>query len=300
MRRRKTPPTSSLDLFLDAISNMFGGIILLAILLALIVQSRSQEPESVSEPGVTLSIQEAGVFMDKLDELEAQHSQLRDAVLILQQMQPKIQHSEISSLQSELARRQEMLSESVQKQIELSRTLAQQESSTANLRQEIAEVQQQLTSTQAALEAEKLALDEALEEQVEILRLPQVETVVKSNVILLMRYGKLYVTYEADGITPNSKHVTVTRLGASSKISPNSTTGWDLNETAGIVELKEYLNRYSADSTILSVAVWPDSFKDFIQLRQVALEKGFQYQLWPLTDVPALLVSPSDQLPRVQ
>ena len=199
MRRRKTPPTSSLDLFLDAISNMFGGIILLAILLALIVQSRSQEPESVSEPGVTLSIQEASVIMDKLYELEAQHSQLRDAVLILQQMQPKIQHSEISSLQSELARRQEMLSESVQKQIELSRTLAQQESSTANLRQEIAEVQQ-LTSTQAALEAEKLALDEALEEQVEILRLPGRDG-RKSNVILLMRCGKLYVTYEADGIS---------------------------------------------------------------------------------------------------
>jgi hypothetical protein len=300
MRRRKATPTSSLDLFLDAISNMFGGIILLAILLALIVQSRSQEPELVSEPGVTVSIQEASVILGKLDQLEAQYSQLRDAVLILQQMQPKIQQSEISSLQSELAQRQEMLSESVQKQIELSRTLAQQESSTANLRQEIAEVQQQLTSTQAALEAEKLALDEALEEQVEILRLPQVETVVKSNVILLMRYGKLYVTYEQDGITPNSMHVTVTRLGASSKIAPNSTAGWDLNEPAGIVELKEYLNRYSADSTILSVAVWPDSFKDFIQLRQVALEKGFQYQLWPLTDVPALLVSPSDQLPRVQ
>jgi phage host-nuclease inhibitor protein Gam len=247
-----------------------------------------------------MSIHEANMIMVKLDRLNGQHSQLRDAVLILQQMQPKMQQSEISSLQDELAQRQELVSESVRQQIELSRELTQQEASTANLRQEIAEVEQQLTSTQAALENEQLALDEALEEQSELLKLPQVETVAKSNVIILMRYGKAYIAYQGDGITPNGVHVTVTPLGASSKIAPNSTAGWDLNSTADISELEEYLDQYSSDFTILSVAVWPDSFKDFSQLQRLALKKGFQYQLWPLTDVPALLVSPSDQLPRVQ
>lgn len=300
MRRRKTSSTSSLDLFLDAISNMFGGIILLAILLALVVQSRSQEPELVSKPGVTMSIQEASNIMEKLDRLEGQHLQLRDAVLILRQMEPKIQQSEISALQTELFRRQEVISESVRQQIELSRQLTEQSAFTANLRQEIAEVKQQLTNTQAALESEQLALDEALEEQAEILKLPQVETVAKSNVIILMRYGKAYATYREDGVTPNSVHATVTHLGSFTKFTPNSEAGWDLNDTAEIVELEEYLDQYSAEFTVLSVAVWPDSFKDFSQLQQIALEKGFQYQLWPLTDVPALMVSPSDQLPRVQ
>lgn len=300
MKRRRALPTSSLDLFLDAISNMFGGIILLAILLSLIVQKRSQEPELVAEQGVPTSVLEANELLSELDRLDSLHTQLREAILILNAGRPKAEQVKVLDLQNELARVQEMADESIQQQIEVSRLLAQQVATTADLRQEIAEVQHQLTSVQSALQTEQLALDEALDEQLEILKLPQVETVSKSNLILLMRYGKVYVAYENDGTTPNSNHVTVTPLGLASKITPKMSTGLDLNRSEDIVELNIHLDRNSTNYSILSVAVWPDSFRDFGQLRQIALDKGFQYQLWPLGDVPALLVSPSDQLPRVQ
>ena len=44
------------------------------------------------------------------------------------------------------------------------------------------------------------------------------------------------------------------------------------------------------DKHFLSVAVWPDSFKEFARLKENCLRLGYDYQLLPLNDVESIFI----------
>lgn len=301
MRRRRTLPDSSLDLFLDTISNTFGGIILVAILLSILVQNRTQEPLQAQESPQTITLEEAQQIVSQVDRLQALQSQLTESVAHLESQRPRPDQAELVLLHKEVDQKEKQLAGQLRQQAVVSQKVAQQLEATAEIRKELEETGQQLIDLTVALEVDRTALDKAMDEQLEILKLPRVSEARKSNVILLMRYGKVFPVYQANSDLPFEEHVDLDTVLSTSKITPKLSGGWELKDPSGRANLNEYLDRYSSDYNILSVAVWPDSYSDFSSLRQLAVEKGFSYQLWPLTEVPALLVSPTtDQLPRVQ
>jgi hypothetical protein len=300
MRRRRNQASSSLDLFLDTISNTFGGIILVAILLSILVQNRTQEPAQAQETPVTTTMEEMQQLLSTVDNLQALQSQLSAAIAHLESLQPRSDQTELVVLRQQIEQKEKELAGRLQQQLEASQRLAEQMRATAEVTQELQDLDQQLSHLTAALEVEQSALDKAMDEQLEILKLPRVSEVRKSNVILLMRYGKVYATYEAGSDIPFKEHVDYESYSSSSKITPKSGAGWQLSNSADKASLLRYLSQYSPKDHILSVAVWPDSYGDFSALRQIAIEKGFAYQLWPLTEIPALFIVPTSDNLRVQ
>ncbi len=300
MRRRRKQPDSSLDLFLDVVCNAFGGIILVAILLSIVVLDRTQQPAKAQEMGLPMSADESRETLVNIDRLESLRTQLSGSIAVLRELQPKPEQTEILGLQEELDQIEKELEKTVHEQSQATQQLAEALRESAELREDLDNLEQQLIEAQAALETDRKALDEALDEQLEVLKLPQVERTAKPNVILVMKYGRVFPVYEANSERPDTQHVSVNQAGIATRITPKIDGGWYLAKAADQTKLIAYLNEYSPYQNILSIGVWPDSFENFAAMKAIAIENGFQYQLWPLPDVPSLDVTPSSDFQRVQ
>ena len=182
MRRRRSGPASSLDLFLDTICNTFGGIMFLAILLSVLVQMRSKEPKPIEPSKVPMTAAEARVVINQLDVLTSAHTRLSELLVELRKNQPLPEDQTIQELGKQSIRAQEALDETIRLQVETSKQLAQQVEMNAEIVQSMEEFRQQLIAERASLEKDTMGLDEALSDQMEVLKLPKIETSFNSKV----------------------------------------------------------------------------------------------------------------------
>jgi hypothetical protein len=79
MRRRKEDDMSSLDMLLDTICNMFGLLIFIAVIAAVLAQSRAQAPKSVPSTVNMPEVTEAPVDPAPDSEIEELDSDIAEA-----------------------------------------------------------------------------------------------------------------------------------------------------------------------------------------------------------------------------
>ena len=302
MKRRRTGQASSLDLFLDTICNAFGGIMFMAILLSVLVQNRSKEPVPVKPTQVPMSAAEARDVLSQLDTLTSAHARLSDLLVEVRKNQPLPEDQAIQNLLKQSEQAQKELDEKMREQAEVSKQLAQQVETNAEIVQSMEEFRQQLIAERAALEKDTLALDEALSDQMEVLKLPKVQTSSKSRVFIFVRYRKVYVLATqpgpvSDTSTLNEVDLTIRQLGDGNfTAAPKSSKGWSPAST----ELSRYMQGCSASLHVFSVSVWPDSHAEFAALKEKMIQMGFQYDLQPIPDLPFIAFGRGSSNSRVQ
>lgn len=299
-RRSHSSQSSSLDLFLDTICNTFGGIMFLAILLSVLVQMRSkQKVEPKPDSSVPVSSVEYEQIVSRLQTVSEQRTQLLSLVSTIQRNQPSTEDAELSQIQKSVEERSNKLDKAISDQQAAATELAKQLKSNAQLREEMDKIKKQLIEAQAALEVETKALDKALDDQMEVLKLPQVKSSSKRNLVILMRYGKVYFLMNEFSGEPDDKDVSITKLaGGSFTASPKRGSGFQLPENTSSVE--RLMRRNSPSLAVYSVIVWPDSFAEFAELKKLLISTGFQYDLQPITDLPSCPFSRGASSPRVQ
>lgn len=299
MRRRPPTNTSSLDLFLDTICNTFGGIVFLAILLSVLMQMRSKQPQPLDPSDVPMSAEDYHDVVAKFDDLTAARQQLSDLVVDARSRLPTSEDLEIQEAQRQAEQEQQRLESAIEQHTEFMKQLAQQLEDNAKIAEETQEVSRRLTEAQASLERDQAALEEALSDKLEILKLPRVETINKSNEIILMRYGRIYPLRVGAGQDLNGFDLVITKLsGDNFTAAPRADKGWSL--PSDISELATHIGQYAPTRRVFSVIVWPDSFAEFALLKEVMIEAGFQYELLPITDMAACPFGKSSRTPQVQ
>lgn len=299
MRRKRSADTSSLDLFLDTICNTFGGIMFLAILLSVLVQMRSKQPQPIDPADVPMSAEDYQDVVSKFDELTSARKQLSELVVEARSSQPTNEDLEIQEAQRQAEQEQQRLESAIEQRTEVSKELAQQLQENADIAEETQEVDRRLTEAQASLEKDQAALDEALADKLEVLKLPRVEASNKSNKVILMRYGRIYPLQTGAGQDLNDADLVIRKLsGDNFTAAPRAGKGWSL--PTDHAELMTYVGQYSPYRHVFSVVVWPDSFAEFAAFKEVMIEAGFQYDLQPIADIATCPFGTANAAPLVQ
>jgi hypothetical protein len=291
MRRRKRETPSSLDLFLDTICNAFGGIVFISILIAVLAQMQSKEMQAMEGPTITKA--QSIVYQKQIEQRQRELTKVKQQLQILEKQTPTPEQEEQKRLMEQIVNAQKFLDELIKKQLDDAKKLSQTQSRIADLRQEAKEVDRKLLEAKAEMQKRSMGADDALNAKISKVSVPNVTVSKKGNMLLAMRYGKLYLVSDPSSSSPldfYTDHVDVLDSPAEKRIKPKSSSGWDLSNPSDVERFKQVLQQRSHDKTFLSVAVWPDSFKAFRKFRETVIPLSFEYQLVPLDDVANLPV----------
>ena len=291
-RRRSKINASSLDLFLDTICNAFGGIMFLSILIAVLAQMQdSRQSSKPSNENIPQS--EVDEFSRKLKELQSDRRRIVATIESLEKLRVGEEQSDVIELKEQIRQSNRRLDQAVAEQSLVSLKLSEVQVDVTNRKQESAELQEKLVAARAAYLDKAKAVADALDSRVQKTELPSVRATNKGNLLFAMRYGKLYLISDpTDRSSSNyyAPHVIVTKTPLSTNIKPRKESGWDLSVVEDLSQLELALANQTQYNTFLSVAVWPDSFKEFARLKENCLRLGYDYQLLPLNEVESISI----------
>jgi hypothetical protein len=274
-RRNKVEQEDSLELLLDTVSNVFGGVMFLTLLAALLILTRGAE--AISEPEV-----EAPTTSKTANRLlEIQIQQASTAIAAQQQMLARLDPDQAIAAKADrlaaiketisLARRQVRRAGSsvAQKQQELDDQQAEQsdlEAQVQELEQAVAEKSQEVNQSRA--QSERTVMFRPLS------RSGSIEAVV------LLRYGRWYMLHSGpySGRISREDFFILEGKGVATTITPKPHRGHRVSE-ASLADLLNRLKRsFPANRFHITVAVWDDSFTEFNSLKDALTEAGYRYR----------------------
>jgi len=319
MSRRRKPGDSSLELLLDTICNTFGGILFLAMLVSLML-TRTQRATDATAADPTPAVSAADLVRLKtrsrdsaheLVALEEQARQARRAAVAL-----AVPNAEELLTVMEDAERRAGVAEA--RRTELLATLAADQAASARARtvRATTEREQQRLAEEAARARQRLA--DAVDEREELVasavgirdeasrratvqttgRTPLARVPDRQQFALLIRYGRLYLIKKLLGgeLVVNEEDFALTPgiLLNVARAKPHA--GIDLSVTTG---RDAALRRITADFPpslwYAVLVVHPDSFEEYITVKNWLVEKGYNFMPLPTDDVVTDAGRPENQ-----
>ncbi|MBF0376822.1 MAG: hypothetical protein HQK72_05015 [Desulfamplus sp.] len=242
MRSRRNDDFSSFELLLDTMCNTFGGIVFIALLLTLLAQSIEIKSDSKD------------LNSNKIEQINNKNSNDSNPIQQIHQIKEKIQtNTEIIALSKENIKA---------------------------LEQEIEVLNQEILNS------------EKIKNQERELRLPKLHKIDKSPVFIAIRYGKFYaITNVSHSITniSSEKWGNSGRGYDSSEIfinEYNNITNIELLSGRGQIikkgaeksgKLQQALLNINNQKEFINFAVFPDSFSEFNYVKELFINRGFDY-----------------------
>ena len=283
MRRLRQNPEESLDLLLDTLCNVFGGIILISCLLALITHKQSP-----ADPAAGANAEIKGRLLT--ERLDAAKQELKGLQTVLE----KHKAAGDEDMQKLLVEREQL--RATQKSLREGAAADPVDDGSKNdptgtivkLRGEIKALEMKLADAKArnqAAEAKqhdlaarmqqlKSQADENDSKQVEHVRFPKERHTSKLNANIVLKFGEIFPLYDAEGKDfagvvhdpPNSDRF---------KATPQQSHGWKLPEKRK--QIMEVLAEYKRDGRYLALYIYPDSFQTFRALKELIHASDLEY-----------------------
>ncbi len=269
MRTRRHRDDSSLELLLDTVCNAFGGIIFVALLLALLAKSTRTDVQG-SPSAAELAARHAR--LQAASELEHRLEQLR----IVERLQAaqvsdigRVEQLGLQVAQTELALENETQRHDGQAQDARARQRVMQD-----LKAQLAALQAANNDSRNRLVELGREVEGRKREMARHAKAPRERQTGKSEAGLAVRYGKLYL---------DSDEFATAKFQGREGIVPRREAGLPLLPAAKLSQqLQPKLAETPATTHYLAIAVWEDSFDQFENLRQAVVEMGYEYRLIPL------------------
>lgn len=254
-RRSSTDPNDALELFLDAISNVFGGVLFVALLVVLMLQMTSKAPAP----------SEAAEAPDVAEQLRALEAAARDA--------DAAAAAELQALTARQAELQAAIDEA------LRRTKAAQQRQ-AELRAALRETAEQMAEARDAARGAEEALHAAKAERDGLVRLPEFHSSPKQEAPWLIAHGRVapLLQYDAEG-NPVGTNTAVIQVHDGGRVSLKPNAGRPLNPDNAQTVARDLTRGLSPGRHFVSLAVWEDSFTEAAALRDALVAAGFEYGL---------------------
>ncbi len=277
MSRRSDGEISSLDLLLDTICNAFGGIVFIALLMALLTQSTTDE--------ITADVT---TERNKLDAFRKQEliENLSNTVVSLERMVQSMGVNPVSEdAENKLADLFE-LQEKV-RTVESDTRLNDAEAAElmkANDRAEtrLADVEQRLERARVEI-GELMRQEPSVRPKASVRRLPMMRAGMEEyqHIYLILSGRKAYLV-DALSSDPGAHHPSVTKheLPDAWICEPNPAYGQVVRpgcERSGL--LKYLFDNTLSHKSVLRFLVDLDSFAEFNYLKELAVTKGYRYHL---------------------
>ncbi|MES2594576.1 MAG: hypothetical protein V4662_04535 [Verrucomicrobiota bacterium] len=291
MRRRlHSGNQDSLELLLDTLCNVFGGIILIACLLAMLsrpkpsTESTTKETDKLAGILEEKKIEQARAELDGLQKLRARLQRedapsLRPLMKELQALkktaaekrQKKAEQDELAGKKAEQILRDASteIARLRQQEQELERRLGVVNKNTEAARQRHAALENQTSDLQ-------LELENASTPKIEKLRFPRERLADKPPAPLILRYGQIFPLYNADGSeTPMLKQVKT----PDGNFTAMPMQGQGFGPVRDAKRLREFLPRLLGKDRYLTIYLYPDSYASFRELKKLIFELGLDYGL---------------------
>ncbi|MEN1678966.1 MAG: hypothetical protein AAGJ46_05200 [Planctomycetota bacterium] len=296
MRRRKPSDTESLDLLLDAISNTFGGVLFIAVLVVILLQFTGEaRTPSPTDPRSAQQLQEES------QRLQQEIAKATDEARRLGDPEEVSLIPELSRLQQERAALAGALDDAAK---------AGEKARDRDTERVVWETQR------ARLETRLRRLLATAQSKA---ALPRQRETSKQGFPLLLTGGRLVAVYEAD----RDDVIGPPRLNDFVDVDPKATPGgWvAIPQAGGVVrtmrpkpgageplrsaeQAKTALQRVVRGTTprtaYLAIAAWEDSFAQFSLLRKAIVDLGYEYRLIPLEASESMGSAPKTGAPVVQ
>jgi hypothetical protein len=288
MKRSRLQPADSLDLLLDTMCNTFGGIILIAILVALVarekplplVEAAQQATSAMIERRLATAEADFAAAQQLHDQLAATVSPANSAAA----GEKRTLEEQIGALEAEIAdlgqqttaqardlsadpgsQIRNLLEEQrrITREIEalINATRAQDQNS-ARLQQRLAELGRNIQDEQDA--------------RIVTLRFPRERARITGSVPVIFQYGKMYPLHGPDGERNQSMIAWKARGDARHSI-PRPESGW--HPTADLAAIQQWLRTKPKSEGYLAFYVFPDSIAAFREVRDAAVALGWEFGL---------------------
>jgi hypothetical protein len=282
MRKLRGTPTDSLDLLLDTLCNVFGGIILVACLLALLTRDQKGEtPKIVSASN--------GQLLER--RIDAANSEITGLKALLAELDRE-GDADLRRLASERDSLKQTLDRLRQEKTQLQNQKAQQATGAfLDPGKELTALRLQVQRKQVELETAKSQMAAAGEKQRDLtdrlsrlqgairdseakrivkLRFPKERSKTKGAVPVIVRHGQIFpVSEDFPGLE-------MTQLDTDSfEVIPKPGGGLNLPVLANAV--RELIAGCQRQDGYLTIYVYPDSFAVFRELKALIHEAGCDY-----------------------
>lgn len=282
---------SSLDLLLDTITNAFGGILFLSILIVLLLRITSDAaPES--EPTADAPSQAEVVRLQgELANAASQLAQLQATTELQAGLEASLADDTTRQLHAQNQQRKTQRDAALARRLNAAQQLAQTQQQNNRTRDSLAALAGDLEQSQQQLAHAQAELAKETEARTRSASLPQARATHKGEVAMVVRYGRAYVLlrYDARGQRTGFNTADFLLLGKSvdgrAKLTPKPYAGIPLDNAARLqAALRSQLSAVPARERYLAFSVWEDSFEEFATLKQVAIDLGYEYRVLAIRD----------------
>jgi len=280
-RKRHSVDQGSLELLLDTITNTFGGIVFLAILIVILLQTTPDKIEA--QP--TQNSPKHAIDFRKLESLKAQIEELELQLRFLDIFAAELSEPDLEATLAELENRTEVheklteekavILEQLEKSKDNMESIAQQQQT---LDSELASNMQEIEKLQAQLESER-------KQRTIKVKFSEERSTSKREYNVTLRYGRWYVDILPSGKPNLEDFVMLDTGGEYLTLTPKPNRGKPLTSGNTLSpEVLQELNNRDPKTEYICIGIWDDSFEEFQLLRDYLVNQGFNYRLLPLTD----------------
>ncbi|ADB15803.1 hypothetical protein Psta_1120 [Pirellula staleyi DSM 6068] len=285
MRRKTLDTSDSLELLLDTISNAFGGILFLALLVGLLLQMshRPSAPVEVDPQAEVEMIELDAALTEALAQLES----LERSVALQRQSRERLVDPSTEQIAAEVRASRAEVSD-LEKKIEAARKSASTTQVEIDaLRRSSTELDSKLATakTDQAEVASRLKREQLLRSQV--IAPPRTRGTSKVECEVVLRYDRVYLHWNIDDGIYNQKlnlddFVIVRREGVALVTTPNPVSGLPVTAAADFpAALRRKLAGYSSQRWFVTVIAYEDSFDKFQNLKAGLVQAGYEFRILP-------------------
>jgi hypothetical protein len=294
-RNRRQEMSDPMDLLLDTVSNVFGGVMFLTLLAALLVISRGGKALDSRSPS---SPQEDIPLVDPLLAIESLELQLNEIDFVLESqakaLSMMVPGENIETKISDLDRLQRE-SKIVVKQLADAKNEIESETLVkTGTESSQDEMRKQFEALKTQVQDKRDTLAKIEEKSSRNITFSMLRNASTSEVVIMLRYGRIYRCHINPGSDDiNLEDIERTFLGA---VLPKPSGGSVV--TANVLKdiVARTIQSFPPDRYHVTIAVWDDSFSNFNALRNELVASGYQYRTIPCTNDSFLKMSGGDSL----
>ena len=264
---------------------MFGGILFLAILVTLMLQS----PEMLGRLTGRERYERAETLYETLDYLTAERDQLQKSIEQVHEQIESLAPPDLLHEYTLLCSGQSMLQQLERQRETLTLAIDEirRETDEWNRNQELRE--QRVHELTESLRTAEDELQRYREEMATAVRLPEMRTANTTRCVdVVLRFGKAYFWHDTarllndDGKWLNeTDFIVVEDKGTDGlAVMPDPLRGLDLRNPSDRQRFTSTLRKFSPIRWRISLIVWDDSFDLFQVARSIAVKQRFEYEVW--------------------
>lgn len=289
-RRRQSESSDSLELLLDTITNTFGGILFLAILVVILLRSTSESKTETPGPPRT----DLAELSQQLNALQSERGEMQSQI-DARELSHKLSDPELVELMRDLEARRDQRDELSKERDALLASVSDTQTKTNEIVAKLTELDGKLKKSQKEQEIAKRELEDQKAKRRVTSPFPREKGATKTEYAFVVRYDRLYEPRDRNEIgirgEPNQDDfISYGDEGEYLAMSPKPYRGIPLLNGESLSQAAaNKLSSVSPQGYYVCIAIWDDSFAGFQAVRQYLVEHDYEYRLIVLTEGGAMV-----------